>query len=272
LRAAFGCAPLLLLACRIGAVAVEISSSTITEPHQLMQGPVAFSTAMLHLTAYPEELAYDVSWGIVGVGRATLNVREIVDFNGIPAYHIVSEAKSNAFCDTFYKVRDVNESWIDARNLTSLGYSKKLREGHFFRDEWVLYDKPAGKFLSKKTNRDGTFAWSAGTIPVQVQDILSAVYYVRSRPLAPGDEIVADVNTKQTWPLVVRVLRRETVKTGAGTFPCLVVEPALRDEGIFIQKGRKLQLWFTDDERKVPVLMRVEVFFGHVTARLSKML
>jgi hypothetical protein len=260
------------LALRIGAVAVEITSSTIADPHQLSQGAVEFSTAMLHLTVYPEELTYDVSWGVVGVGRATLNVREIVRFNGVPAYHIVSEAKSNAFCDTFYKVRDINESWIDARDLTSLGYSKKLREGHFFRDEWVLYDKPAGKFLSKKTNRDGTFAWSAGTIPVQVQDILSSVTFVRSRQLAPGDEVSINVNTKQTWPLVVRVLRRETVKTGAGTFPCLVVEPALRDEGIFIQKGRKLQLWLTDDERKVPVLMRVEVFFGHVTARLSKML
>ncbi|MBI5241592.1 MAG: DUF3108 domain-containing protein [Elusimicrobia bacterium] len=272
MRGAYAAAPLLLLALSIRSFAVDISSASITEPHQLSQGTVEFSTALLHLTVYPEELTYDVSWGIIAVGRATLNVREIARFNGAPAYHIVSEAKSNAFCDTFYKVRDINESWLDARDLTSLGYSKKLREGHFFRDEWVLYDKPAGKFLSKRTDRDGKFTWSAGTIPVVVQDILSSVYYVRSRQLAPGDEVSIDVNTKRTWPLVVRVLRRETVKTGAGTFPCLVVEPALRDEGIFIQKGRKLQLWLTDDERKVPVLMRVEVFFGHVTARLSKML
>jgi hypothetical protein len=72
--------------------------------------------------------------------------------------------------------------------------------------------------------------------------------------------------------LVVRVLRREKVKTKAGRFSCLVVEPGMREEGIFIQKGRKLQLWLTDDDRKVPVLMQVEVFFGHVTARLAKML
>jgi hypothetical protein len=71
---------------------------------------------------------------------------------------------------------------------------------------------------------------------------------------------------------VIRVLRRETVRTPAGAFHCVVVEPGMREEGIFIQKGRKLQIWLTDDERKVPVLMRVEVFFGHVTAELSKML
>ncbi|MCX5793923.1 MAG: DUF3108 domain-containing protein [Elusimicrobia bacterium] len=262
----------LLLALPLGAGAVDISSSTIADLHQLSEGKIEASTDLVHLAVFPEQLSYDVSWGILAVGRATLDVREVVLFSGVPAYHVVSESKSNAFCDTFYKVRDINESWIDARTITSLGYSKKLREGHFFRDEWVLYDKPAGKFLSKKINRDGTFAWSAGTIPVQVQDILSSLYYVRSRALAPGTEVVVDVNTKNTWPFVIRVLRRETVKTAAGTFPCLVVEPALREEGIFIQKGRKLQIWLTDDARKVPVLMRVEVFFGHISASLAKML
>jgi hypothetical protein len=251
---------------------LTISSAAVSDPHRLSEGKVAAAKDLARLSAFPEQLIYDVSWGIVTVGRATLGVREVVRFNGVPAYHVVSEAKSNAFCDTFYMVRDINESWVDARTITSLGYSKKLREGHFFRDEWVLYDQPAGRFLSKKTERNGAFSWSAGTIPVQVQDILSALYYVRSRALTPGAEVVVDVNTKRTWPLVIRVLRRETVHTAAGTFPCLVVEPAMREEGIFIQKGRKLQIWLTDDARKVPVLVNVEVFFGHVTASLVKML
>jgi hypothetical protein len=263
---------LLFLLAPASSWGVALSSPTVSDPHQLSESRAAASAGLAPLTVFPEQLTYDVSWGMLAVGQSTLGVKEVVSFNGVPAYHVVSEAKSNAFCDTFYKVRDINESWMDARTLTSLGYSKKLREGHFFRDEWVLYDKPAGRFLSKKTDRDGNFAWSAGTIPVQVQDILSSLYYVRARDLAPGTEVVVDVNTKRTWPLVIRVLRRETVKTAAGTFPCLVVEPALREEGIFIQKGRKLRIWLTDDRRKIPVLMRVEVFFGHVTASLAKML
>jgi hypothetical protein len=251
---------------------LALSSSTVSDPQQLSQGKVKSSTDIAALTVFPEQLVYNVSWGLVAVGQSTLGVREVVDFNGVPAYHIVSEAKSNTFCDTFYKVRDFNESWMDARTITSLGYSKKLREGRFFRDEWVLYDKPAGRFLSKKIDRSGAFSWSAGTIPVQVQDILSSLYYVRSRKLEIGTDVVINVNTKNTWPLVVRVLRRESVKTPAGSFSCLVVEPRLREEGIFVQQGRNLQIWLTDDERKVPVLMRVEVFFGHVTASLAKML
>ncbi|MDD5657291.1 MAG: DUF3108 domain-containing protein [Elusimicrobia bacterium] len=263
---------LLAAALALPAWSAEISSAAVGDPHELVSTPAETGAGLAALTVYPEQLTYDVSWGLVSVGRATLGVRELVDFNGVPAYHVVSEARSNAFCDAFHKVRDLNESWIDARDLASLGYYKKLREGNFFRDEWVLYSRSSGTFLSKKINRDGSYEWSGGTVPAGVHDVLSSLYFVRSRPLEPGMEVVVDVNTKRTWPLVIKVLGRDTVKTKAGKFDCLVVEPFMREDGIFIQKGRKLQIWLTNDKRRIPVLMRVEVFFGHISARLTKML
>jgi hypothetical protein len=169
-------------------------------------------------------------------------------------------------------VRDLNESWIDAATLTSLGYSKKLREGHFVRDEWVSYDTVKREFLARWVGKDSNYSVKRGTIPATVQDILSAMYFVRAQKLEPGRDITLDVNTKNNWPLVVRVVKREKVKTPAGTFNTVLVEPGLRQEGLFIQKGKKLQVWLTDDDRKIPVQMKVEVFFGHVSAKLSKML
>ncbi len=261
-----------LLALASGARAVTLSSATLSDPHQLA-GPVLASAAGAKpLTVFPERLVYDVSWGVVSVGEATLDAVELVDFSSRPAYHIVSRAVSNHFCDAFYKVRDLNESWVDARTLSSLGYQKNLHEGRFVRDEWVVYDTDKHEFLAKITGKEGNFDYKAGTVPVSVQDILSSMYYLRSRNLAEGNEIVLDVNTKQNWPLVIRVVKKEKVKTPAGDFDTILVEPALRQEGIFIQKGRKLQVWLTDDARKMPVQMKVEVFFGHVTAKLMKVL
>lgn len=245
-------------------------SAAITDPHQLVRGQVSSPPeGAPGLTAFPEKLVFDVAWGILGVGQATLEVEDIHDFNGRPAYHIVSRAISNHFCDGFYKVRDLNESWMDAKTLTSLGYSKKLREGHYFRDEWVLFQD--GKWLSKSAGRDGNFTVTTGTNPVLVQDVLSSMYFLRGKELKPGTEVVLDVNTRQNWPLVVRVLKKERVKTPAGRFDAFVVEPAMRQEGIFIQKGKSLQIWLTDDPKHVPVMMKVEVFFGSITARLAKM-
>ncbi|MDD5304459.1 MAG: DUF3108 domain-containing protein, partial [Elusimicrobia bacterium] len=155
---------------------VEITTAIIS-PAQLIGPEVPYSPEYRQLPVFPEKLIFDMSWGLLSVGEATLGVDKIVMFNGRPAYHLVSEARSNSFCDTFYVVRDLNESWLDARTLTSLGYSKKVREGRFFRDEWVLYDRDAGIFVNRRVSKDGSFTVRTATIPAQVQDILSSIFY-----------------------------------------------------------------------------------------------
>lgn len=247
-------------------------TTSVVSPAEITGASVAYSPVFKPLPAFPEKLIFSMSWGLLSVGQASMSVAEIVLFNGRPAYHIVSEARSNAFCDTFYKVRDLNESWLDAATLTSLGYAKKLREGNFFRDEWVLYNRDAGTYVARRTNRDGSFAVRTGTIPAQVQDVLSSIYFTRSQALIDGGEVIVDVNTPDNWPLVIKVMEREEVRVPAGKFPAILVEPAMRREGLFVQKGKRLRLWLSDDAYKRPLLMKVEVFFGHITAALRDML
>ncbi len=265
-------AGLLLSACAsTGLTQVSITTS-IVSPAELTGPATSYAADFKPLPVFPEKLRFSVSWGLLTVGHATMNVEEIVMFNGRPAYHLVNEARSNGFCDTFYVVRDRNESWLDARTLTSLGYYKQLREGSFHRDEWVLYDHHSHTFVARRTSRDGSFSVRTGTIPVQVQDVLSSVYFTRAQLLADGSEVIIDVNTPENWPLVVKVGERANVKVPAGRFHAVLVEPAMRREGLFVQKGKNLRLWLSDDAQKRPVLMKVEVFFGHVTASLREML
>lgn len=263
----------LLLALAPAAAAEEpivISSLTVSSPYDLIRGTAPYNPDYTPVPWYPEELEYEVKWGILMMGYADLQVTELVDFNGQPAYHVVSHARTTAFADKFYKVRDLNESWIHVGDLRSLGYQKKLREGKFFRDEWVVYDYDRKTFVSKRINRDASFSYKTGSIPGEVQDILSAMYFIRPRELKVGDEITLDVNTKSNWPLVIKVLRRKTVKVPAGRFRTVEVEPFLRKEGIFIQKGKRLRVYLTNDKRHIPVLMKVEIIFGHISAYLTK--
>jgi hypothetical protein len=247
-------------------------TTAIVSPSQLIGPRVAYSPEFKPLPVFPEKLVFEMSWGLLSVGEATLGVDKIVMFNGRPAYHLVSEARSNSFCDTFYVVRDLNESWLDARTLTSLGYSKKVREGKFFRDEWVLYDRDAGTFVNRRVNKDGSFNVRVGTIPAQVQDILSSIYYVRAQPLQDAAELKVHVNTPDNWPLIIKVMKRERLKVPAGRYPSVIVEPMMIREGIFVQKGKRLRLWFSDDPQKRMLMMKAEVFFGNVTAALREML
>lgn len=247
-----------------------ISSATVKDPADLVRGEVPRDPAWTKVNFFPEKLTYEVKWGVVSMGQSDIQVSKVVDFNGQPAYHIVSTARTSSFGDRFYKVRDVNESWMHVGDLRSLGYLKKLREGSFFRDEWVVFDYDNKAFLAKRVNRDESFSYSTGTIPGAVQDILSSIYLIRNRPLKVGDEVILDVNTKENWPLTVKVLKKHRMKVPAGTFSCVVVQPVLRGEGIFIQKGRDLKVWLTDDERHIPVLMQVDILIGSISAYLSK--
>jgi hypothetical protein len=104
-----------------------------------------------------------------------------------------------------------------------------------------------------------------------VQDAFSSLYYVRTQELIPEQDILVDNHTsKKNFPLKLKVLKKEKVKVPAGEFDCVVVEPVMRAEGIFKAKGR-IWVWLTDDQYKMPVLMKTEVFFlGSISAQLKE--
>jgi hypothetical protein len=192
-------------------------------------------------------------------GEATMEIRNIADIGGRPCYR-TTDARTNDFFSKFFTVRDRYESYMDTKELYSLRYEKHIREGKFKRDESVDFDQVAHRAIYKD---------KVVPIPPRTQDVLSALYYVRALPLEVGQSIsLANHTDKKNYPLIIKVHARERVKVDAGEFDCLVVEPILRGPGIFTQKGR-LMVWLTDDERRMPVLMKSKVAIGHVAAVLK---
>ncbi len=215
-----------------------------------------------------ESLQYGIYYSFVKAGTAYIKTRGLMNINGKMAYLIQTTAFSASVIDSVFKVRDVNYSWLDATTFHSLGYSQSVREGNYIRDEWVAFDpqnhRYYGEIQKKKEPRT-----IAGQLDIEVLDMLSSLYYVRKEPLAVGKDVVFDiVNREKQYPLVVKVLGKETVKTQAGKFNCWIVEPQFRGEGIFVAKGKSLKVWLTDDEYRMPVKMEVEVFIGSVSAEL----
>ena len=103
-----------------------------------------------------------------------------------------------------------------------------------------------------------------------MQDALSSFYYTRTQALPIGGSVIFDYHaSRKSQPLEVRVLGRERVKTPAGTFDCVVIEPMLKAGGIFKNKGR-LVIWLTDDERRMPVLMKSKVAIGSISVVLQE--
>jgi hypothetical protein len=210
-----------------------------------------------------EMLLFEIKYGFISAGTATLGIPEIVVERGYECYRIVSLAESNAFFSAFFSVKDIVESYLDTRELVTRRFEKRLREGDFRAHDLVLFDHDRHVALYPKRND------RLVPISVAAQDVLSSLYYVRMMDLTVGQSVFIDNHAdKKNYPLEIKVLRRERVRVPAGRFDCIVVEPSMRGAGLFSHKG-KLTVWLTDDAARIPVLMKSKVVVGSISAVLT---
>jgi len=210
-----------------------------------------------------ESLVFSVDYGFYKAGTATMKVLATKEVNGGQCYHIETTASSNDFISKFYKVRDVVNSYIDISGLFSRRFEKKLKEGKYKSNRYI--DFYHDRLIALNTKEK----YALTEIPIYVQDILSSLYFLRTFDLKVGREEFIEVYADgKVYPLKVIVHRREKITVPAGKFQCLVVEPILKSEGIFKQKG-KLMVWLTDDERKIPVKMTSKILIGSIGTNLE---
>ena len=83
----------------------------------------ADATAMSGPAFQPgERLTFVLKWTIIPAGEAVLEVLPREHMAGRDAYHFVLTARSNAFVDAFYMVRDRVDAWSDTVMHQSLLY------------------------------------------------------------------------------------------------------------------------------------------------------
>jgi len=265
---AFKTAALLLLSLSLPAAAGE---KLLSHPFWGLTPSTETVTSQLPGLVKGETLEYDIYWGAIHVGKSFISVTESVTISSRPAWHIVSEAHSGSFIKNFYRVDDRNEAWMDAADLHSYGYYKKVQEGKFFTNEWAVFDGPGQRYYGEKMNRKREVTSFEGPLERPVNDIFSAVYRLRAMTVEPGTKVEMDVNSRKNWRLAIKAGKREKIKTGYGKKNCILLEPMAGEEGLFVAKaGRRMLVWVTDDELKVPMMLRAEIFIGSVTAKLSR--
>lgn len=251
----------------------------------LLLAPPARAAEASRLFREGERLVYDVTWMGIKAGEASMELRGMVQVDGQPAVHLVTTAQSVPFISKFYRVDDRSESSLALDPMRALRFEKHLREGGYRHDSQTAFDHhggiatfryldfgPVPKGISRleEAERYGKYVTQEFPLTPGALDELSVLYYVRSLPLTAGSTVLATVfASKKNWTLEVKILGRETLDTVLGRRETLVVEPLLKFEGIFQQKGR-MTIWMTDDAERIPVLMKSEVKIGSFVSRLTR--
>ncbi len=107
-----------------------------------------------------------------------------------------------------------------------------------------------------------------GQIPACVTDSLSAIFYAGSQKLTVGQDFRMPLaDAMRTVAVTMKVESREDVKTPAGTFTTIRVQPTA-DSGVVKNRGT-ITIWYTDDARHLPVQIRARLLWGTITFRLQ---
>lgn len=207
-----------------------------------------------------EKIDYVVKWGFITAGHALLSVEPQI-WHEKNVYRIYSAANSSGLIGSIYPVKDRSESIVSRKDFSGLSFHKEVNEGKYHQQEQMTFDQINGKAIYA----DGIVDIARGTV-----DVLASLYLVRLKSLTPGKEFTVKVcNNRKNYELVVRVIARETVTVPAGEFNTIVVEPLLKQEGIFMHKGR-LFVYLTDDQERLPVLLRSKIAVGSIIAAAER--
>jgi hypothetical protein len=205
-----------------------------------------------------EKLMFSVEYFGIAAGFATLAVEEGPRVQGRPTLRLVATARTHEAFEWFFKVRDRIESVFDAQGLFSWQYEKHLREGGYSNDSVLIYDQ-----LNRQVIKDE--GRTKVPAPPWTQDVLSEFYFFRTLDLRLGDTLNIPVlaDDGKAYELLVTIARKQRISVPTGTFDCIVVVPALKFEGLFKQSG-KIEIWVTDDEHRVPVLIKSQIVIGTI--------
>lgn len=211
-----------------------------------------------------EKLTFDVKYGFVTAGIGVMEIPKIKKISGREAYWINFQVNTVPSFDWMFKVRDKYETYIDVEGLFPWRFEQHIREGNYSRDFSAFFDQRKGK--AKTT--EGEFV-----IPKYVNDILSAFYLARTfdySKLKVNERIkLQNFYKDKTYDLDVRYLGKETIEVPAGKFDCIVIEPLVKEGGLFKSEG-SIVVYLTNDEVKMPVRVKTKVVIGSIDADLSK--
>ena len=106
----------------------------------------------------------------------------------------------------------------------------------------------------------------------QLQDILSAIYFIRTQPLEVGKTFEVFVGDGgRVYKVPVKVVEKKQMKTILGRVDVLRVSPELfgTDRLIRDEKG-EFSIWITDDTRHIPVAGRIKTDYGTFDIKLKR--
>ncbi|WP_179490230.1 DUF3108 domain-containing protein [Granulicella arctica] len=242
-------------------VAVQTPAQQVSQQIPTLQPPIPGFAFPAHQT-----LTFTVDWRVFTAGTAVFHIDQQGNEEKVTA-----TADSVGGVNMLFPVVDRFQSGMNTTTGCSTGFSKQLQEGLRKVTGDLSFNYSTGKQTQIEKNLvKGTSKQLTASIPACVTDSLSAIFYAASQRMVVGQDIrfpLADA--MRTVTVTMKVEGKEEIKTPAGTFQTIRVQPTA-EEGIVKNRGN-IWIWYSDDPRHIPVQIRARLFWGTITFHLQSM-
>ncbi len=233
--------------------------------------PKASSTQFSLQTQKPykvgEEITYLVHYGLMDAGIAKIKVEELAKVDGRMTYHMVGTGQSAGMVHWFFPTKDKYETYIDQKTLLPLRFVRDVNENGYIIKQNIKFDRNANTAVDYELKKDTVFS-----MPPNVHDIFSAFYFARAldvRNIKEGDIIDIPVFLDQEmFPLKIKFVRRERIKTAFGKIVCLKFVPVVQQGRVFKDED-DMFLWISDDYNHIPIRIQSELLVGSIKMDLK---
>jgi hypothetical protein len=234
-------------------------AQAVQRPIPTLQPPVAG-----YVFPDRQTLTFTVDWRVFTGGMAVFHLEQQGD-----QMHVTATADTVGAVNLLFPVVDRFQSVMDSRTGCSGGFWKQVQEGRRKVSTDLTFDYGAGRQTQVEKNLvKGTQKQQTAPVPACVTDSLSGIFYAASQRLTVGQDIAFPLaDAMRTVTVTMKVEAREEIKTPAGTFQTIRVQPTA-EEGVVKNRGN-IWIWYTDDARHIPVQIRARLFWGTITFHLQ---
>ncbi|MFZ2285280.1 MAG: DUF3108 domain-containing protein [Lutibacter sp.] len=217
-----------------------------------------------------EWLKFKMSYSnFLNAGFSTMEVRETTN-NQKAAFHILGKGTSTGIVSLFFNVKDDYQTYMYKESLLPYRFIRKIDEGGYTKDEEILFDHENNEATVKNYKHNTV---NKHPIDDEIQDLLSSLYYLRNKNLTNlkvGDEIELKMFIdKEVTNFKVRFLGNEVIKTKFGKVKSLKFRPMVQSGRVF-KEQESLTIWISDDENKIPLLIKASLAVGSLRADLDE--
>ena len=225
---------------------------------------VAAETTLKQAIQPGEQLTYDISWLSITAGTAVMAIRDAGTEGERTLVKLLTTAQSTPVITKFFPVDNRVESILDPATLLPQHLIFRRREGKKKEDVEYTFHQKTGTATAVKGGTTEILQ-----IPPGTQDIISCLYYARSElSLQPGSSLTMNIfHDKKNRKVEVHVEEIETVSGPWGEVETARVLVVMPFQGLFLNQGN-IRVWFTTDDRRVPVRMKAKIVIGSIVADL----